>query len=114
MALKYVNQVYQQFKNNYELHQIKKASKFSLVEFKSQIKMIADDFNSNYEDKSKEALSEVLKFKSVLVESLERIREREKEISEISDKMDEIDDKQIQLMQISNQMRSQAQRQQYL
>ena len=81
------------------------------MEFKSQIKMIADDFNSNYEDKSKEALSEVLKFKSVLVESLERIREREKEISEISDKMDEIDDKQIQLMQISNQMRSQAQRQ---
>lgn len=43
------------------------------IEFRKHIQKISEDFNKNYNDKSKETLSEVLKYKSVLVESLDKI-----------------------------------------
>ena len=102
MSLKFVQEVQDRFQQQYSVEQYSKASKFSALEFKEQLKQLTEDYNRNYQDKSREALDEVLKYKSVLVEHLEKILQRESEIIKIQDKINDMDDKQIHLMEMTN------------
>ena len=47
----------------------------------------------------------MLRYKSVLVEHLEKIIQRESEIIKIKDRIDDMDDKQIHLMEMSNSVK---------
>ena len=59
-------------------------------------------YNSNYSDKAKETLTKVLKYKSIIVESLQKITERESQIEDLRDQIDDMNDKAEELMMNSN------------
>lgn len=76
-ATLFLSNLEEEFLKEYTSFDYQKASRYSMIQFKSRMEKVVKFFNEKFVEKSEEAKLKVMRQKTILVESLEKILQRE-------------------------------------
>ena len=112
-AMNYLCKLKEALLDKYDITTLKTTQKHSLTEFKEDMAILTEEFNSNYTDKTQIVKSEVFNTKNMVVENLKNLLERSNQVDDLEEQVNEISDTSIALMKNANTLRRTTQSQYY-